>query len=382
MDFSIDKEGLISLLFSLIRQPTINPPGNEYLTKEIVIESMKKLKAKIKVIGEKNRPNIIGEIGEGKPVIAILSHMDVVPPGEGWNTNPFEPVIKNGRIYGRGAEDDKGPYSASWAAVKAFLESKKNFSGKIILGAVADEERGSEKGIKLLLKNGFKPDFCLIPDAGKWDEAVIGEKGALWIKIKVFGKTSHGSKPQEGINAIWLIFESLKEIEKEIKFFPSHPLFTPITMNLGKIIGGDAPNMVPSFSECIIDIRYPLGVKEEEILSKIKSILSKKTSKTSFEVKILQRSFPHLIDKKNIWIKKFQESANDLGIPLKLTTTGGNTVAKILNEAGIISFSHSPQDIPSAHKANESISIEKLLLSAKLWAGFLSKVFNDRKNKK
>ena len=379
MEFSIDREGLISLLFSLIRQPTINPPGNEYLIEKIVMKSMREIGAEIKIVGEKRRPNIIGEIGKGKPVIAILSHMDVVPPGEGWDTLPFEPVIKNGRIYGRGAEDDKGPYSASWAAVKAFLENKKNFSGKIILGAVADEERGSEKGIKLLLKNGFRADACLIPDAGKWNEAVIGEKGALWIKIKAFGKTSHGSEPEKGINAIWLLVDILKKVKKEIKNLPSHPLFTKATMNLGKIIGGDAPNMVASSSECIIDIRYPAGIMGKEILEKIRNILletKSRNSGSSFEMDVFQQTSPHLIEKNSIWIKKFKESANDLGIPLKLTTTGGNTVAKILYEAGIPSFSHSPQDIPSAHQANESISIEKLLLSANLWAGFLSKVFS------
>ena len=180
---SIDEKGMIDLACSLISKKTINPPGNEYLVKDIVVKSMEELGMKVKIIGDKKRPNILGEIGNGHPRIAILCHMDVVPPGRDWKTDPFKPEIKNGRLYGRGACDDKGPYAASWAAVKAVLQKGK-LKGKIILGAVADEERGSQKGIKLLLKKKkLDCDFCLIPDGGRMNEAVIGEKGMLWLKF-------------------------------------------------------------------------------------------------------------------------------------------------------------------------------------------------------
>ena len=382
MESTVDREGLISLLCSLIRQPTVNPPGNEYLVREIVENSLEELGAKLKVIGEEKRPNILGEIGEGKPVVAILSHMDVVPPGEGWETDPFEPVIKEGRIYGRGAEDDKGPFAASWAAVKSFLKRNKNFQGKIIIGAVADEERGSEKGVKLLLEHGFKADICLIPDGGKWNRAVIGEKGMLWIKIGAFGKTAHGSEPDKGINAIWLLIDILERVKREVKFTSFHPLFTGPTINLGEIKGGDAPNMVASHAECVLDIRYPEGVEKEEILEKIKSIMDNvknKSPEISFSLDIIQETSPHLIEENNPWIMKFKKAASDIGVRLKFTTIGGNTVAKLLYERGITSFSHSPEDISSAHQANESVSIEKLLLCANLWARFLTHVFKNER---
>ncbi|NOZ63784.1 MAG: M20 family metallopeptidase [Caldiserica bacterium] len=380
MKFNIDKDGLISLLSSLIRQPTVNPPGNEYLVREIVDNAFRELGARIKIIGEEQRPNILGEIGEGRPVVAILSHMDVVPPGEGWEIEPFEPVIKNGRIYGRGAEDNKGPFAASWAAVKAFLGENRSFQGKIILGAVADEERGSEKGMKLLLENGFKADVCLIPDGGKWNKAVIGEKGMLWVKINIFGKTAHGSEPEKGINAIRVLIKVIEKIEEQARFGSFHPLFSAPTMNLGEIRGGEAPNMVPSQAECVLDFRYPAGVEKEEIIKKIKSILETEKDATpgiSFRLEILQETYPHLIEESNPWISKFKKSASDTGINLQFTTIGGNTVAKLLYERGIVAFSHSPEDISSAHQANESVSIEKLLLCANLWANFLKRVFED-----
>jgi len=360
---------IIELAKELIRIPTINPPGNEYLTKEVVVKALKDLGAKIRIYGEERRPNILGEIGEGKPVIGILAHMDVVPPGEGWDTDPFQPVIKEGKLYGRGAVDNKGPFAAAWGAVKRLLLKNKKIKGKIILGAVADEERGSEKGVKLLLNEGFKADFCFIPDGGKMDEAIIGEKGLLWVVLKSYGKSTHGSEPQKGINAIWKLIDALKKLQK-LSFPSDNPFFTSSTLNLGEIKGGDSPNMVPSYAEATIDIRYPPPFTKEEILNTISSHLPK----GKFKLEVINETSPHFIDPNTVWVKKFKEAFEEANIDLKLRTMGGNTVAKLLVEKGIPSFAHSPEDISCAHQANEAVSVKNLILCSKLWATFLEKI--------
>jgi succinyl-diaminopimelate desuccinylase len=397
----IDEKGMVDLACSLISKKTINPPGDEYLVKDIVVKSMKELDMKVKVIGSKKRPNILGEtcpqpkgrrVGSGSPSIAILCHMDVVPPGRGWKTDPFKPIIKNGRLYGRGACDDKGPYAASWAAIKKVLKNNKKLKGKIILGAVADEERGSKEGLELLLKKKkLKCDFCFIPDGGRMNEVVIGEKGMLWLKFASLGKSAHGSNPQKGVNAITNMLDFLSSIIKlQInKKIDSH--FTPMTINLGEIKGGDAPNMVPSYCEAIVDIRYPLGIKKEDIIKKAESLMgsfNKKNKKGRIVLKeIPQESSPHLLDENNPFLKTFLKASKDMkaNLPapmsrrskqagMKFVTIGGNSVGKILYFAGMPSFSHSPEDIPAAHQANESVSLKNLKKCAILWADFLEKL--------
>lgn len=376
--YSIDKKGMIDLACSLISQKTINPPGNEYLVKDIVIKSMKELGMKVKVIGDKKRPNILGEVGSGPPSVAILCHMDVVSPGRGWKTNPFKPVIKNGRLYGRGACDDKGPYAASWAAIKAVLSSGKKLKGKIILGAVADEERGSEAGIQLLLKKKkINCDFCFIPDGGRINEVVIGEKGMLWLKFASVGKAAHGSNPEKGINAITNMIKFLSNITNLKINKKIDPHFSPLTINLGEIKGGDAPNIVPSYCEATVDIRYPLGIKKEHIIKKVKSLLKSFNKKTNTKITlkdILQDTSPHLLDRDNQFLKTFLEVSKDMKEKTKVTTIGGNSVGKLLHFAGFPSFSHSPEDISVAHQANESISLKNLKKCAILWANFLEKL--------
>ncbi len=364
------EEQILSLAKDLIRYPTLNPPGEEHLIKERVIRSFQELGAKVRIIGEEKRPNILGEIGEGEPVIGILAHMDVVPPGEGWDTDPFIPVVRNGRLYGRGAVDNKGPFAAAWGAVKSLILRNKKIKGKIILGALADEERGSEKGLKLLLKEGFKADLCLIPDGGKINQAIIGEKGLMWLLLKVRGESAHGSEPGRGKNAIWILIETLTRLRK-ISFPPPSPPFSPLTVNLGQIRGGECPNMVPSHAEATLDIRYPPPLTGEEIIRKLKQNFP---PGEEIHLEILNHTSPHIIEPDSKWLKAFLSACRENNLPLKLTTMGGNTVAKLLVERGIPAFCHSPEDEPVTHRANESVSLENLFRVSKIWETFLEKI--------
>jgi len=371
-DFSkyLDKEGMIDLACELIKKKTVNPPGNEYLTKDIVISSLKEIGAKIEIIEkDKSRPNILGRIGEGEPSIAILAHMDVVPAGSGWENDPFSPWIKDGKIYGRGAIDNKGPYAAAWAGIKAILKSGLPFKGSIVLGAVADEERGSKMGVEYLLKKGFSPSFCLIPDSGGIREAIIGEKGLLQVRLSTSGISAHGSTPQQGENAIYKMINFLPLL-KEFKFKGKyHPAFNEPTLNLGEIRGGRTPNMVPDECEAILDIRYPLGMDKDNLVQQLKEL----TKKSGIEVETETIGFnqPHLLKNDDPLISAFRKTAESMGIKMNFGTAGGITVAKNLYFRGISSLSHSPAEGSAAHQANECVKIDNLLFCAQLWAGVI-----------
>lgn len=365
----IDVDEIVSLTCRLVEKNTVNPPGNEYLVKEILIEHLKELGAKIEIYEPASgRCNVLGYIGEGSPVVAIICHMDVVPPGEGWDFDPFSPQIKEGKIFGRGTVDNKGPYAASWMGIKALLEADLPFKGTIVLGAVADEERGSLQGIEYLLRKGFLPDFCLIPDGGRIDKIVIGEKGRLEVKLQAKGKSAHASEPEKGENAIYKLVNYLY-ILRHMKFEGDyHGLFTAPTVNLGKIHGGEVPNVVPAKCEATLDIRYPLGMKKDEILHQLSLSASK------FEVEVKESDFsvePHLVDEKTPIVQIFKMVAKELGIDLKVGTVGGVTLAKNLYFRNIPSVVHSPSRNSVAHRANEYVEIENLVLCAKLWAGVI-----------
>lgn len=374
--FRISSREIVDLTGELVKKETINPPGNEYLTKDILLKSLRRLGAKVAIFGNRKRPNILGEIGKGKPSIAIIAHMDVVPPGEGWRSHPFKPLVQTGRIYGRGTADNKGPYAASWAAVKAAVEYGLPRKGKIILGAVSDEERGSGEGIKLLLKKGFHPNSCLIPDGGKINQAIIGEKGMLWVKLESRGRQAHGSSPSRGTNAIEKLSKFIFHLRNSDFGKSYHPRFTKATLNWGEVKGGEAPNIVPGRCEATLDIRYPLGLTKNDILRRIQEEIQefgRENSNSDIRIKeILLETKPHLVRENSKVVRAFLKAARDIQLRLTLKTIGGNSIAKELHFAGIPSLSHSPEEGESAaHRANESVKIDNLVKCARLWATFL-----------
>ncbi|MBC7189944.1 M20 family metallopeptidase [Candidatus Aerophobetes bacterium] len=374
----LDEDEMVELAVKLIEKNTVNPPGNEYLVKDILIEALQKIGARIKTFEPSpGRSSIVGFIGEGAPVFAIISHMDVVPPGEGWDFDPFSPIVKDGKIYGRGAVDNKGPFAASYAGIKALLKSGISLKGTLVLGAVADEEKGSLWGMQHILDSGFGCDFCIIPDGGELDRIIVGEKGRMEVCLKTRGKSAHASQPQKGENAIYKMVDYLSLLKKSSLKGPHHPLFDAPTINLGEIKGGQAPNIVPDVCEAVLDIRFPLGMEEELILSYLQSL----SVETKVEVEVEKRKFsakPHLLDLQHPFVRIFKEVARELNIQLSVGTMGGITLAKNFYFHGIPAIVHSPAEESVAHQANEYVKIKNLAICAKLWAAVAGKLLENK----
>src|SRR5258706_3593383 len=269
----VNRDEIVGIVCDLVRQNTVNPPGNEYLCKEIVSRCMQSLGMEVSYYEkEAGRTNVVGRIGSGSKSIGFDSHMDVVPPGEleQWNTPPFEPTITDGRIYGRGTLDDKGSFACAFSACKAFLAEHPDFDGTIYLIAAADEEMGSELGIIYLVEEcGLRFDVAIIPDGCRMDLSIYGEKGILWVEIASAGIQAHGSTPEIGRNAIVPLAELLAEIKGLDLGGKFDPAFDGWTMNIGTIQGGSSTNTVPAMARATIDFRLPGGIGKQDVLAKI-----------------------------------------------------------------------------------------------------------------
>jgi len=378
----VDRDAIVRIVCELVRHNTVNPPGNEYLCKEIVTECMQSLGMEISYHEkEPGRTNIVGRIGEGSKSIGFVSHMDVVPPGEleQWNTPPFEPTIIDGHIYGRGTLDDKGSFACAFSACKAFLAEHPSFDGTIYLIAAADEELGSELGIIYLVEEcGLKFDVAIIPDGGRMDLSIYGEKGILWVELESRGIQAHGSTPELGRNAIIPLAEAIVEI-KDLDLGASYDhAFDGWTMNVGTIQGGSSSNTVPSMARASIDFRLPAGISKSQVLAQIEEKLAavrRRSPESDVSVKVLHETEPHISDKNSIIIRSFDTAARRLGLPMSYETFGGNTVAKNLFFAGIISVVHYPGDDKLAHVPNEFVIIDELVLGSVLYAETLEAYF-------
>ncbi|HWO00240.1 MAG TPA: ArgE/DapE family deacylase [Blastocatellia bacterium] len=378
----VDPNEIVRIVCDLVRQNTVNPPGNEYLCKETVSDCMRSLGMEISYYEkEPGRTNIVGRIGNGKKSIGFVSHMDVVPPGEldQWNTPPFEPSISDGRIFGRGTLDDKGSFACAYSACKAFLAEHSSYDGTIYLIAAADEELGSELGIIYLVEEcGLKFDVAIIPDGGRMDVSIYGEKGILWIELESRGIQAHGSTPELGRNAIIPLAEALVEINALDLGASYDHAFDGWTMNVGTIQGGSSSNTVPAMARASIDFRLPAGISKAQVLEKIEDKLAavrRRSPDSDVALRVLHETEPHISDKNSVIIRSFDTAARRLGLPMNYETFGGNTVAKNLYFAGITSVVHYPGDDKLAHVPNEFVIIDELVLGSVLYAETLEAYF-------
>src|SRR5215831_6461179 len=378
----VDQNEVVNIVSDLVRVNTVNPPGNEYLCKDIVTEKMQALGMEISYYEKQpGRTNVVGKIGSGKRSIGFVSHMDVVPPGDAelWETDPFTPTIKDGKIFGRGTLDDKGSFACAYSACKAFLAEHPDFVGTIYLIAAADEEVGSELGIIYLVEEcGLRFDVAIIPDGGRMDLSIYGEKGILWVELSSRGIQAHGSTPELGRNAIVPLAELIAEIKTLDLGANYDHAFDGWTMNVGTIQGGSSTNTVPAMARATIDFRLPAGINKQQVLAKIDekiAVVKKQSSGADIRVKVLHETEPHISDKNSIIIRSFDQAARRLSMPMKYETFGGNTVAKNLYFAGITSVVHYPGDDKLAHVPNEYVIIDELVLGSVLYAETLEAYF-------
>ena len=212
-------------------------------------------------------PILVADVGDREgPVPIVHGHIDVVParPGQ------FDPFLEGDRLFGRGAYDMKGAVAAMLLALADLREAA---GVRLRLALVPDEETEEEfdRGSDVLVEAGYGGDFAI---TGEPTDMLIGvaAKGVLAVRIEVSGRAAHGSTPWEGDNAITKAFSVFRGIESLPFSRQSSELFDRPSINLGRILGGDALNKVPDTCVIDVDIRYLPEQDPEAILEQIGGI--------------------------------------------------------------------------------------------------------------
>lgn len=273
------KESEISeLTQALIKQPTVNPPGDTNQCAQIITDYFHKNGIEADILQCKNGiANVVAKYKgtqSGKTLL-LNGHMDVVVPGEDWTVDPFGGEIRDGQIYGRGTCDMKSGIAAMIAAMVGFKRSKKKFNGEIILMAVGDEETGSQYGTRYLLeqKIGLQADFAIVTEPTDL-KLELGNRGLRWIDLSITGKACHAGRPHVGINAIEhgaRLIDAIRTFKPQIrndKFEPPVP-----SLSVTQISGGSQANVIPNKCRITLDRRMLPGETTETVMSEISHII-------------------------------------------------------------------------------------------------------------
>jgi succinyl-diaminopimelate desuccinylase len=337
------------------------------------------------------RPNVVATIGGSLPPergrIWIMSHLDVVPEGDRsmWESDPFTVVRKDGKVIGRGVEDNQQGVVSSIFAVLSLLAEGARPARTVKLLFVADEEVGSLHGIQYILKSSSlfrKEDLIIIPDGGnaQGSEIEVAEKNLLWLKVSTKGKQCHGSTPDEGANAFLAACDlALRVHALEKSFFTARdPLFQPDRSTLSPTKKeANVPNIntIPGDDVFCFDMRilpkYPIDLVLSEVSKLMRAVEAEHGVKMSYE--IAQRNESKATSPEAPVVKTLAAAVKEVyGVDARPIGIGGGTVGAYLRNAGFDCVVWTRID-ETAHKPNEYAKLENIVGDAKVFASLMLK---------
>lgn len=286
----------------------------------------------IKKFYSNGQPSLIISTSKKKQVKLILqAHIDVVSAPE----RLFVPKINNGKMFGRGVFDMKYAVACYLYILRELHDSLSEYDFSIII--TSDEEIGGKNGVGAILEEGYRGDFCLLPDGGKDWVCEEESKGVWHIKLESFGQSSHGAKPWEGVNAIWNLVNCLTDLQK---IFPKESCCNGEhfhnTMSVGKIEGGSEINKVPDYAVAHVDVRYTSETKSNELKNKFFKIIKKHKSVKFSEINFAES---HSIKTNNPKLLLFFDIAKKYGVenidPIRFSRSHGSSDARYFSAKDI-----------------------------------------------
>ncbi len=399
-------DDLVSLTQDLIRFPTINPPGEAYRPcAEYLGDRLKARGFEVTYVRAEGSPgdcdaypriNVIARReGSGPgPCVHFNSHLDVVEPGKGWTVDPFAAVVKDGRVYGRGACDMKGGLASSVIAVEALLDSGLDLPGAIEISGTVDEESGGYGGVAYLAERGWfsKPrvDHVIIPEPLNVDRVCIGHRGVWWAEIETKGRIAHGSMPFLGDSAIRHMSAVLGRIEDDL--YPAlarrHSDMPVVpegarqsTLNINSLHGGQAEGfqglpspLVAESCRMIIDRRFLIEESLDDVRSEVSDLLDGlKAERPGFDY-VLRELFsvaPSMADRDGPVASAAARAVRRvLGREAQFVCSPGTYDQKHVDRIGKLRdcIAYGPGVLDLAHQPDEWVGIDDMVAAAKVMA--------------
>jgi acetylornithine deacetylase/succinyl-diaminopimelate desuccinylase-like protein len=355
---------VVELLQDLVAIPSVNPHGDpgtdrvgEQAMGEYVADFLRGLGSDVSLEQvQPGRPNVVAafEPKQAAAHLAFAPHLDTVSV-VGMTVAPFDPVIRDGKLFGRGSTDTKGPMAAALWALRDWAQSSARAQSRIrwTFLALMGEEAGND-GAHAIAKKNFSSDLTLVLEPTSLG-VVTAHKGALWLEISTTGVACHGSTPERGHNAIYDMRQVIEVIEKRL--IPdlarrSHVKLGPSTLNVGTISGGSKVNIVPDACRIEVDCRVVPGIDPEKLRATFETEL--KTVVPDVVVRLQRFSAPLDTDESLAWVKKLGAQAR------------GFTTAPWFSDASVLSHSRCPAvcigpgSIAQAHTKDEFIALSDL----------------------
>jgi succinyl-diaminopimelate desuccinylase len=395
---------MIAFLQELVRIPTVNPPGEHYVANaELIGGKLKEFGYDTHYIAaegcrehteEYPRLNVLGRMegSRARPCLHFNGHFDVVPVGEGWTVDPFGAEIREGRLYGRGASDQKAGIAASIFAIEAIRRSGLRLQGTVEQSGSVDEESGGFAGVAHMAKLGWisqdKTDFVIITEPTNVDRLFLGHRGVYWFKVTTHGRIAHGSMPHLGISAVDHLADFLYEVNHQLKpFLAQRKTAVPVeppgsryaSINVNAVFGGQPEEgmqtpCVIDRSGAIFDRRFLAEENFDEVRAEVKALLEQLQGKNpdfKYNMEDLMIVQPVQTDPKCELVTAISESTEQIfGRLPELAASPGTYDQKHVVRVGNVQqcIAYGPGILDQAHLPDEYVLVEDVITSAKVMA--------------
>lgn len=355
----------LTLAKQLIAIESITPHDNGCQT--IIAEKISKLGFHIEHLAFGDVSNLWARLGTQLPLFVFAGHTDVVPTGpiEKWTSHPFEPTIRDGKLYGRGAADMKSSIAAMITAVEVFLQNHTHFNGSIAFLITSDEEgsaiNGTAKVVELLKNKHEQITWCLVGEASSeaklGDTVKVGRRGSLNGKLTIIGKQGHIAYPNIAINPIHNALPALLELTTT-QWDQGTKNFQPTSFQISNIHAGTgADNVIPGQLEVLFNFRYSPAVSAEQLQQRVEEILAQHNLK--YEISWRHSGLPFSTEPGGLVNAVAQAILEKTGITPKLSTSGGTSDGRFIATTGCQVLELGPIN-KSIHQIDEHINIQDL----------------------
>ena len=383
----IDIKRVVQIADELIAIESENPPGNEAAVARYIFDFFAGLgyRPEKQFCGD-DRYNVIVRIdGDGNlnRTVMYSGHMDVVPAGAvcKWVTHPYNPVIRDGRLYGRGSSDMKGSIACAMYAAELLTKNKIRLDGCLLYVFDVDEEH-SNSGLEKFLSNPVRADFVIVGEPTGLKIAV-GHRGVMAFTVTVRGKSVHAAQADKGLNSIYcsaVLIERIQALNAELSH-NEYPYLGKSSVNVTMIQGGTKVNTVPDRCVLRIDRRLVKGENRENCAAQMEMLLKKLSEDTGCrcDLEITTYCPCGLIDGNLPEVNIIKGAITEaLGTPPVITGFEASCEAGMFIERlGIPAVAFGPGNISEAHNTNEYITLEQLEKGAKAYCAVIMDLLMD-----
>jgi len=371
----------LELAKSLISKPSITP--DDLGCQAIMIDRLKKIGFEIHPLKFGDVDNFWAVHGDSGSLFAFAGHTDVVPAGDenAWNTKPFEPTIKDGYLYGRGAADMKGGLASMVTATEKFIKENPNHKGRIAFLITSDEEgvavNGTVKVMDYLKANEQNIDYCLLGEpsstSSTGDVIKNGRRGSLNGVLKINGKQGHVAYPHLAKNPIHLVSPALDDLCNQ-EWDNGNDYFPATSFQISNMHSGDGvTNVIPGDAQVKFNFRYSTETNKENLQKKVHEILD--LHNLDYSIEWSHSGYPFLTPKGELVSACVEAIKKTKGIDTELSTSGGTSDGRFIAQEGTQVVELGPVNA-TIHQINESVLVQDLDDLSEIYYQVLRNIFS------